>query len=240
MGLAILNAGAQGLHTVGLLYVSSARASFVAQTSVVWTPVLTKWAGQHVSSTVWWACLLAWIGLITMTASSLSTTSTDGKDVTSSTLSQYLCLGDILCLAGAVCWSLYIYCLSHCGNHNEIHLQAAKNVFLASIYTIWMLHTAVYATQEGGVDSLWLGYDQLGAWALTVYSAAGPGTFADICQQKAQSYVSPSETNIILSVEPLFTAILGRVLLGESMTLPEKLGGALILIAAVLASRNVA
>jgi drug/metabolite transporter (DMT)-like permease len=64
-----------------------------------------------------------------------------------------------------------------------------------------------------------------------------PGTLADILQQNAQKYVSASETNVILSLEPVFTALCAWLMLGEVTSMQENLGGGLILIAALIATR---
>jgi drug/metabolite transporter (DMT)-like permease len=63
------------------------------------------------------------------------------------------------------------------------------------------------------------------------------GAVADILQQWGQRHASASEANILLCIEPVFTMMLGRVLLGEITSAEEKLGGILIVFAAILASR---
>jgi len=74
-------------------------------------------------------------------------------------------------------------------------------------------------------------------WIALLYSAVGPGTIADVLQQKGQtSGVSPSEANILLSAEPVFATIFAMLLLGESSSLLELTGGGLIGLAAVVAS----
>jgi len=223
--LAAWNFGAQGLQNVGLLYISSARAAFFTQTSVVLTPVISALAGHHVHSKIWVACAVALSGLMLLSGSSNDDeNSGEGKHF-------FFGTGDLLCLGGALCWSLYIYRLSHCGTFDEINMQAIKTFFLAVFYTMWFLVAS--ARSEVG---LWLGYGSVLAWVLIFYSALGPGAVADIIQQAGQACVSASEANVILSMEPLFTAFLGRVLLGEATSLQEKLGGGLIIVAALLAS----
>ena len=74
-------------------------------------------------------------------------------------------------------------------------------------------------------------------WLLLFYSAIGPGTIADVVQQQGQTKVaSASESNIILSLEPVCTAICAYLLLGETTTLVETIGGGLILAAALIAT----
>jgi len=141
-------------------------------------------------------------------------------------------VGDILCLCGAFCWSMYIFRLSECQAFDEIQLQAVKTVSLAVFYSIWFGIAAIQSDVP-----LWLGYANLVAWALLFYSALGPGTVADVIQQKGQAVISAAEGNVILSMEPVFTSLLGLALLGEALAWTEIVGGGLIIIAAICATQ---
>jgi drug/metabolite transporter (DMT)-like permease len=65
----------------------------------------------------------------------------------------------------------------------------------------------------------------------------GPGTIANILQQKGQETVGTSESNLILSMEPVFTLFLGRFILGEETSWLEKLGGSFFIFGAMVAIR---
>ena len=237
--LAVWNFGAQGLLTLGLLYISSARASFFTQTSVVMTPVVSFLAGHHVHSTLWVACICALAGLVMLSSSKSDDVNDDNNAANTQQQQQqqhglfHFGLGDVLCLTGALSWSLYIFRLSHCKHYNEIHMQAAKTFVLAILYSGWYLAAKILVSPH---VPLWPGHNHWLAWLLIFYSALGPGTIADVIQQLGQSVVTAAEANIILSLEPVFTAVLGRFLLGEGTCWQEKVGGALILAAALIAS----
>jgi drug/metabolite transporter (DMT)-like permease len=219
MELAVFNFASQALINLGLLSVASARAAFLTQTSVVITPVVSALVGHHVHPKVWLACLAALGGLLLMSHE-------DGE----SGLGHFQ-LGDLLCLGGALCWSLYISRLSYCESFDEIEMQAAKTFFLAVLYTGWLV--AAFIQSE---TCLWQGWTSLAAWALLFYSALGPGTLADVMQQKGQGTVTAAEANVILSMEPVFTAIMGRLFLGEVTSLQDRFGGGLIILAALIAT----
>jgi drug/metabolite transporter (DMT)-like permease len=107
------------------------------------------------------------------------------------------------------------------------------------MYTSWLAFSAITCFNTGGweaVAGLWLGWQNLAAWALLLYSAIGPGALADVLQQKGQKEVSASEANVILCSEPIFTAILAFLIAGETTTATENAGGALVVLAAVLSS----
>lgn len=67
--------------------------------------------------------------------------------------------------------------------------------------------------------------------------AIGPGTVADLLQQKGQQQTTASESNIILCLESAFAALCAFLFLGEVSSLQEIFGGSLIVLAAILASR---
>jgi drug/metabolite transporter (DMT)-like permease len=233
--LAVWNFGAQALVNVGLMYVLAARAAFFTQLSVVMTPVLSAMAGHNVHANVWWACGIAFGGLILLSEKVSNDNDSDNDSDNGNTFDMTLSLGDILCLCGALSWSTYLFRVSAVGNaYDEVILQAVKNVVLASLYTIWFLLELLITGERQ-----WVGCtSSLVAWVVLFYSALGPGTIADVVQQKAQATVVATVANIILSSEPVFTAILGRVFLGELTTWSEKIGGCFILVAAVVATRE--
>jgi drug/metabolite transporter (DMT)-like permease len=218
MELAVLNFLSQGLCNLGLLSIPSARAAFLTQTSVVITPVVSFLVGNNVHPKVWLACLVALGGLVLMS-------DPDGEGL------GHFQVGDLLCLAGALCWSLYISRLSYCEAFDEIEMQAVKTFFLAVLYTGWFV--AAFINSEA---CLWEGVTSVFAWALLFYSALGPGTLGDVLQQKGQGKVTAAEANVILSMEPVFTAVLGRLFLGEVTSMQDRFGGGLIIVAALIAT----
>jgi drug/metabolite transporter (DMT)-like permease len=271
--LAGWNFGAQGLVALGLLSTKSARASFLTQTSVVMTPVVSAVAGQTVAPTVWIACVVAFLGLMFLSDASSSSSSLEegGEDSdgirnnnnNKGGVGTDISIGDLIVLSGSMCWSLYIFRLSSVGDrYDEIELQAAKTFLLALLYSGWLSVSMMIMLvapssddeqlqpqQEVGIvagiiyvigadlTKQWPGWTSLAAWGLIFYSALGPGTIADVMQQKGQAVIHASESNIVLSMEPVFTALLGQAILGEATTWQEKLGGGLIVGAAVIATQ---
>ena len=223
--LGFWNFAAQGLINVGLIYTTAARAAFLTQCSVVMTPLISAVTGTRVRWNVWVACLCAMVGLSVLSLAK----PTNGEE----TIASGLGVGDILVLVGAFCWSCYIFRLSAVGeSYPEIPLQAYKTTVLATFYTIWFIIAQVMAE-----ESLWPGWTNPTAWLLLFYSALGPGAVADILQQKGQAVVAAAESNVIISMEPVFTSILAWILLGEITSHLEELGGGLIILAAVIATQ---
>jgi drug/metabolite transporter (DMT)-like permease len=225
--LAIYNLGAQGLLTVGLLSTGSARAAFLTQTSVVITPLISLVAGQAIAKQVWFGSVVALVGgLVLLSGGSAAAGAASGLFAFGK--------GDLLVMGAAFCWSLYMFRLSKIGNrHDEIQLQARKTLVVAVFYSLWLLGSFF----TFGSAALWLGWNNVVAWALLLFSAIGPGVLADILQQQGQKHVTASEANVILSLEPVFAALCAWLLLGEVTSLQEGIGGGLILLAALIATR---
>ena len=245
--LAFFNFGTQALINLSLVGTQGARASFLVQMSVVFTPVLSVLFGkQRIGPKVWIGCFVALAGLFVLSYSEEEIDNQDEASENFATLS--LSWGDGCCLMAALCWSLYIYRLSAWGEYfDETTTQFVKNIILATLYTLWMLialgsrHYYDDYSQQGNeaasTVSLWGGWrnDPI-AWLILFYSALGPCTLADVFQQKAQSSVPAAESNVILSMEPVFTTLLGLFLLGEIPSFKELGGGLLIMIASVIVS----
>lgn len=151
-----------------------------------------------------------------------------------------LSTGDLLCLGGAVTWSFLIFRLGRiAGSFPEVSLQAVKTAMLAVLYGGWFAAAAAVAFASGGADAvaaLWPGWRSTTAWLLLFYSALAPGAVADVLQQVGQKAVSAAEANVILCAEPVFTAVCARIFLGEVTSAKDKVGGGLILLAALIAS----
>lgn len=233
---------AQGLLNVGLVSTGSARASFLTQTSVLFTPLISTSIGkQSVSKNVWLGCVVALVGLVVLTMGAGAATAG------ASTFALSFSRGDLFVLGGALSWSMYLFRISSLGpKHPDLILQGVKTGLMAVIYSIWWMASAAMNAPMGGgfLSLLKLPFSSIPSWMtsssvvwITLFlSAIGPGMVADVLQQKGQKDVSPSEANILLSAEPVFATIFAVLLLGEKSSLMEMVGGALILIAALVSS----
>mmetsp|Transcript_5866 Transcript_5866/g.13670 ORF Transcript_5866/g.13670 Transcript_5866/m.13670 type:complete len:486 (-) Transcript_5866:1060-2517(-) len=274
--LGMIDFGIQALINSSLMATPGARASFLIQMSVVFTPVVSVVLGkQRVHKQVWLACFVALAGLFVLSQSSEESEEIPGfasdgfNDIehqhhyttskskiidfylsyisnfsmSSLTLSQ----GDCSCLWAALCWSFYIYRMSTwADSFEETATQFVKNSVVAISYTIWMLvsffQQNLYSANGDSSDAdgsprvLWNGWKDPVVWIILFYNAMGPCTIADVWQQKAQAYVPAAETNVILSLEPVFTTLLGFMVLGETPSPQELGGGLLITIASIIAS----
>jgi len=139
--------------------------------------------------------------------------------------------GDCLILISCACWSVYMLRTSAFSSRfEEVQLQGIKSFFTTVLYGVWWL-CETYFSSEG---DHWRGWRNGTAWMILFYSALFPGTIADILQQKAQRFIPASESNVILSMEPIFTATMAIVLLGEQLSWQESCGGCLLIIGSLV------
>ena len=234
--LAFWNFVGQALYVCGILFVSSARASFLGQTTVVMVPFISALGGVKLRCWAIWGCLCSLIGLILLSVqdNNINNTSLSSGEYYGGTNPRLsLGVGEVLILISAICWSfVLIKTAKYAHVYDEVYLQGSKNAILAILYSGW----CAVAWIQSDV-SLWDGWHSGVAWAIIVYSAIGPGVFADLIQQKGQRSAGATESNLILCMESVFTAILGRVLLGEETSWIEKLGGAFLIAGAFVSGQ---
>ena len=82
-------------------------------------------------------------------------------------------------------------------------------------------------------DLFWLG-DALEGWGILFLLAAGPTLLGFGLYNTSLSYLPSSVVNLIVTLEPPFTAIIAYFLLGERLTGMQMLGGLIILAGVVL------
>ncbi|CAB9529133.1 EamA-like transporter family [Seminavis robusta] len=243
LDLAIWNVMAQGLINVGLLFCSSARASFLVQSSVIFTPFLSLAAGHIVPRALWLGVGLAFAGLTIVSGGEIASATDTSTLLNPSNFS--IRPGDAIVLAGALSWSMYLLRLSRASSPERnkhgiefpaLSLQAIKTLLVAVMYTCWWVAKTCFNPPSPHDTATMLWWNSGLAWFWLAISAIGPGAVADVLQQRGQKHVSAAEANIILSSEPIFTAICGFVLLGETVARREMVGGAVIVVAALLSS----
>lgn len=234
--LGLWNVAAQGLLTVGLTMTSSSvRASFLAQSSVVITPLISVLGGQAVKPSVWGGAVVAIVGLLILSSNDGGN---NGYGVSGSNT------GDLLVLGCAVCWSMYLFQFGRIAHRlDKFLLQSATCAIRCCMYVAWFLLAAIILHRKEGrqslletMESMWLGWRDLRAWGLLLFSAVGSGALAGLLQQKGQATLSASETNIILSSEPIWAGMFAWLFLGELLSAKENAGGLIIFSAAIVAS----
>jgi drug/metabolite transporter (DMT)-like permease len=193
-------------QTVGLQYTTAATSAFITYMLVVFVPLLSyAVTRERPHALVIAGVALAVVGLGLLTG---------GADVGFGR-------GEVLTLGCAVAFGIHLMFPGEvAARHDPIRLTTVQ---LATVGGACLAPAAV--------QGLALDAPALGAAAFTGVFATAVSFLAMVW---AQRIVSPSRAALILLLEPVFAALLSAVT-GESITATSALGGALILLAVVVA-----
>lgn len=200
---------ASALQQGGLQSTTAGNASFITGTYIVLVPIFGMLLGQRTGARTWAGVGFALVGLYLLSV---------GPGFTIGS-------GDLLVLIGAVFWAAHILVIDRAtkvADPLEISaVQFAVCAALSALTALWQGGGAAFAgAGTAAVPILFAGLLSVGvAYTLQV-----------VVQQWAQ----PAATALILSLETVFGAVGGALLLGEVMTARGYLGCLLILAGIVL------
>jgi drug/metabolite transporter (DMT)-like permease len=189
-GLAIF-AGAS-FQQVGLVYTTAGKAGFITGLYVVIVPIMGLLWGQRTHAGTWGGALMAAAGMYLLSVN---------EDLTIS-------FGDLLELIGAVLWACHIHLIGWLSPKTDA-LQLAFLQFMvcavASLMAALVVETASLAA--------------IAAAALPIiYGGALSVGVAYTLQVVAQRHAHPAHAAILLSLEAVFAAVGGWLVLGEVMS----------------------
>ncbi|MGC8513002.1 MAG: DMT family transporter [Acidimicrobiales bacterium] len=188
------------LQTAGLRYTTAAVSGFLTGLAVVFTPMLA-WAlfGQRPARRVVAGAVVASLGLAVMSSSGLSM----GR-------------GEILTLASAVMFAGQVVGLGR--------WSSKENAY--AIATVQLLTVGAISSVLG----FWQGLvvpSRASQWWAILLTAVVATAFAFVVQSWAQARLSPSRTAVVLTMEPVFAALVAWFA-GQSIGITVVVGGALV------------
>jgi drug/metabolite transporter (DMT)-like permease len=145
------------------------------------------------------------------------------------TNSQYN-LGDLILLATQVSWGAYtIY-----GRHLMLRispLAATTYAYLAG--AVWLIVACWFLERQqwNFAETTWA------SWIAITYQTV-LGTFAHFWFYDAVSTIGPSRAGIFLNLVPVVAIAIAYLFLGETITLPHLIGGAIVLSGILVATRR--
>ena len=199
------------LQQLGLLGADAGKAGFLTALYVVLVPVLGIFFKRKTRLTTWLALLLALPALYLLCVKPGQAFVLDGSDM--------------LLLAGAVCWALHILVTDRYAPGMSPLKLCTVQFFVTAVLN---LAVAVF-TESVSLENLWRG-----AWAIAycgIFSTAVAYTLQTIGQRECR----PAYAAVILSLESVFAAISGALLLGERMTTQGYIGCVIMFLAVLLA-----
>jgi drug/metabolite transporter (DMT)-like permease len=203
----ILFAGAS-FQQVGLVTTTAANAGFITSLYVILVPLVGACLGRPAGLRIWAGALLAVVGLFILSV---------GAGFT-------MAPGDLLQLLGALFWTAHILLIERL-----VARLPALEIAVGQFATCAALSLAVALVREPAP------FEGLVPAAIPIlYGGLLSIGVAYTLQIVAQKTAHPAHASIILSMEALFAAIGGVLLLHEPLTLRLALGGALMLAGMVI------
>ena len=201
---------ASSFQQVGLLYTTASNAGFITGMYMVFVPIFGLMLGMATSLATWIGCMVAATGLYLL-----------GVD------DQYqMGYGDLLQLVGAGIWALHILVIDHFTKHVPGVELACGQFIVCSILGIFV------STVFAGESTAW---SQLVAAGPTlVYAGIVTVGVAYTLQVVAQAKANPVHAGIILSLEAVFGALGGYLMLDELLNTRQLVGCALMLVGMIL------
>jgi drug/metabolite transporter (DMT)-like permease len=140
--------------------------------------------------------------------------------------------GDIEILLCALLCGVHIVMMGAFTRRSEAWLLAGAQVLICGVVSVTV--TAFLPSPYGFQNA----FAALSHWpvaASALYLALGSTVFAFWGQATAQTRLGPTESAVLFSLEPVVAAVLSVIWLKEPMTARQAAGGALIIIAMIVA-----
>ncbi len=198
------------LQQIGLLYTTAGKAAFITCLYIVLVPLVGIFLKQYISMTTWLGSVVAIIGLYLLCV----------KD------SFFISYGEVLELIGAFFWTFHILVIDRFSRRVNV-LQLSFFQFITcsalSLVTALLIETI-------SLDGLRL------ALVPILYGGICSVGIAYTLQVVGQKHAQPSHAAIILSMETVFAALGGWLILNEILGFQELLG-CVIMLAGMLLSQ---
>ncbi len=202
------------LQQYGIKYTTAGKAGFVTALYIIIVPVFGFILYRRTSLKAWICCLAAMIGFYLLCIN-------EGFSVS---------VGDLLVLACAFFFAAHIMVVDRFNAKNvNGTLMSCIQFFTAG--TIMLI--CMFIFERPSPD------DILAAWLPILYGGVMSCGVAYTLQIIGQRYTEPTTATLLMSLESVFAALSGWLLLGESLTLKELAGCVLVFIAVTAAQINI-
>lgn len=197
------------LQQYGIVYTTVGKASFITTLYIVFVPLLWGLLGRKVALPVWVGVGIAAIGLYLLCMNG----------------GFYIQLGDLLILGCGLLFAVHILIVDkYCNNVNPVALSAVQFIFAGAVSLVGM-----FIFEKPTLEAIWAA--RIPIFYAGVMSSGIAFTFQIIGQKR----INPTVAALIMSLESVFGALGGWLILGQKMSGREIAGGALVFVAVILA-----
>ena len=200
---------ASAAQQMGIAYTTTAKAGFITALYVIIVPVLSVLLGQVPSKRIWFCVLLGLVGLYLLCMTGISFS---------------LGRGDALMLLCAFLFSIQIMLVNYfSGRVDGLRLSFLEMLTEAVLATVFML-VFEHPTREGIMAAL----------PALLYAGIMSSGVAYTFQIIGQKGTDPTVASLIMSLESVFSAIGGWLILHQKLSVREAAGCALMFMAIVI------
>ncbi|MDR1495934.1 MAG: DMT family transporter [Clostridiales Family XIII bacterium] len=208
---------AQGLQQVGMVFTTASKAGFLTTLYIVVVPIIGIFLKKHTHWNTWVSVLIAASGLYFLSITSTFTISP----------------GDLVLLISAVMWAAHIIVTGH-------YVASLDRQGVFRLVTVQFLTCSAFSfILSPFIDRM---FDPAPLTAdvfvqvlpALLYSGCVSASVGFTLQAIGQRRISPSAAGIILSIEAVFGAVFGALILGERLSSRELLGCVFMFAAVVL------
>lgn len=197
------------LQQFGILYTTVGKAGFLTSLYIIMIPILGVFIGKKIGLNVWLSVALAMVGMYLLCMKE----------------SLVLSRGDTLVFICAFVFTFQIMAIDkYAAIYNALKLSCIQ------FYVCGLLSLVVmFIFEKPEMSSI------LNAWIPILYTGAASCGIGYTFQTIAQKDLQPAIASIIMSLESVFSALFGWILLGQKMSFREILGCIIMFAAIILA-----
>jgi len=196
------------LQQVGIVYTTTGKAGFITALYIIIVPILGLFFKRKVSPIVWLSAVVAVAGLYLMCIN-------EGLAVN---------IGDMLTLLCALGFSIHILMIAHFSPRVDAVKLACTQFFVCSVLSA----IPMFLLEKPDFGFI------LAAWLPLLYAGVLSCGVAYTLQIIGQRDSDPTIASLIMSLESVFAALVGWLVLGEMLSTKEFIGCALVFAAVVL------
>lgn len=200
------------LQQIGLAYTTAGKAGFITGLYMVFVPLFGSLLRHKITKNSWAGVIIAVIGLYLLSVN-------EGFSIA---------FGDFLVLIGAIFWAIHILTIDRFANSVDPLKLSSIQFATCSVLSIITAFFTEVVTLEGLTGSL----------IPLLYGGLLSVGVAYTLQVVAQKHAKPSHAAIILSMESVFGAIGGALLLSERMSMRGLVGCGFILTGILISQMN--
>jgi drug/metabolite transporter (DMT)-like permease len=211
-------------QTDGMRFTTTAKSGFITGLYVLFTPLIAVAVGQRIKLTSAMGAVIASFGLyllVRMPAGSAAMSLFTGVN-----------RGDLETLVCAVLCAIHIVMMGAFARRTDAWLLAGTQVMVCGVVSVVV---TTFLPAPYGYQNLMQVLPRLTVAASAIYLALFSTVFAFWGQAVAQTRLGPAEAAVLFCIEPVTAAILSVFWLKEPMTGQQALGGALIVVAMIVA-----